>query len=102
MAKSVKQATSGSEKVLISLPRPLATELRKYADICRSGNKSGFVADAVEAYIKGMRQYRHKQKLRQSYAAAARESLAITQEWEGLDEETWSQIDQLEAGRKSR
>ena len=100
MAKTVNHKTTSYEKVLVSLPRSLAEELKKYATIVRGGNKSGFVADAVEAYIKAMRRHRHTEKLRQSYAASAEHSVAIAQEWEHLDEETWSQLDKLAAGGK--
>ena len=85
-----------SERVIFSLPKPLAAQLRRYAKAVRDGNKSGFVADALQAYIDHLRKARHTQKLRQSYAAAARHGRAICREWEQLDREAWAKLDELE------
>jgi uncharacterized membrane protein len=39
----------------------------------------------------------HIAALRQGYAAAAKESLALTREWEPLDDEVWAKLDRIEA-----
>jgi metal-responsive CopG/Arc/MetJ family transcriptional regulator len=96
MGKPAKQKAATHQRMLVSLPRPVVERISKYARICRGGNKSGFVADAVEAYIKALRRHRHTQKLRHSYAAAAAHSLAIAAEWRQLDDEAWTKLDQLE------
>jgi metal-responsive CopG/Arc/MetJ family transcriptional regulator len=94
---------TGTERMIFTLPRPLAAELEKYARAVRNGNKSGFVADAIRAYIDYYRKRRHTQLLRESYAASAEEGRAIAREWEPLDDETWARLDALErSSRKSR
>jgi hypothetical protein len=82
--------------VIFRLPKPLAAELDKYARIRHGGNKSGFTAEAVRFYIEHLRKTRHTQKLRESYAAAAQKGLAITKEWEPLDDEAWAKLDEHE------
>ena len=84
------------ERMIVSLPKPLLAKVRRYATAVRSGNKSGFVADAIEAYIEQLRQARRTARLRESYAAAAGQGLAITNEWSGLDDEVWAKLDELE------
>lgn len=91
---------SGSERMMFSLPKTLVAELETYARVMRGGNKSGFVADALRAYIDHFRRKRHTAKLRESYKASAEKSLAIAREWEPLDDELWSRLDELE--RKPR
>jgi metal-responsive CopG/Arc/MetJ family transcriptional regulator len=91
---------TGCERVIFSLPKPLAAELRKYADACRGGNRSGFVADAVRAYIKSLRRHRHTAKLRASYAQAAQHSLSISEDFRYLDEEAWGKLDRPTAKKK--
>jgi metal-responsive CopG/Arc/MetJ family transcriptional regulator len=91
--------TSNRQRVLLSLPTSVVQQLDKYAGICRRGNKSGFVADAVEAYVKALRQHRRTQRLRQSYAAAAGHGLAIAQQWQEIDDDAWAKLDQLEQSR---
>lgn len=86
---------SAYERVIFSLPRPLVTEMKKYASVCRAGNKSGFVADAVRAYITSLRRHRHMAKLRDSYAQSAQDSLATTREFAHLDQEAWIKLDEL-------
>jgi hypothetical protein len=102
MAKRASNlAESGSERMMFSLPKALAAELEEYARVLRQGNKSGFVADAVRAYIDHFRRRRHTALLRQSYAAAAKAGGDIAREWEPLDEETWSRLDELEQQAKN-
>jgi metal-responsive CopG/Arc/MetJ family transcriptional regulator len=96
MGKSAKQKSTKYQHMLVSLPRPVVEKVNRYARICRGGNKSGFVADAVEAYVDALRRHRHSEKLRHSYAAAAAHSLAIAAQWQELDDEAWAKLDQLE------
>jgi hypothetical protein len=84
------------ERVLVTLPRPTATKLTKYAKVCRQGNKSGFVADAIEAYVAALHRGRHTRNLRQAYAASAEQALRVASEWQHVDEEVWAQLDRLE------
>jgi len=96
MDKPARQKTATHQRMLVSLPRPVVEQVNKYARICRKGNKSGFVADAIEAYVEALRRYRRTQKLRHSYAAAAAHSLTIAAQWQQLDDEAWTKLDQLE------
>jgi hypothetical protein len=94
MNKTQEKADAGCVRVIFSLPKPLAGELGKYARLRHGGNKSGFTADALRFYIDHLHKTRYTQKLRESYAAAARRGLAIAQEWEPLDDEAWAKLDE--------
>lgn len=103
MPQRTQKKSSGCERVIVSLPRPLVAQLREFAKIFREGNKSGFVADALCSHMETLRKRRHTEKLREGYAAAAADSRKIAREWEALDEETWSQLDALEGkGSKAK
>ena len=91
---------NGSERMIFTLPKPLAAELKEYACILRGGNKSGFVADAIRSYIDSLRRRRHTALLRESYAASAAHGRMVAREWEPLDDETWARLDQVD--RKGR
>jgi metal-responsive CopG/Arc/MetJ family transcriptional regulator len=95
-----RQPETGSERMIFTLPKALTVELEEYARVLRDGNKSGFVADAIRAYIDHFRKRRHTQLLRQSYAQAAAQSQAVNEEWEALDDETWARLDRLEKPAK--
>jgi metal-responsive CopG/Arc/MetJ family transcriptional regulator len=97
-ASMKKRSSSGSSKrVSLTLPKPMAVELAKYARLLRGGNKSGFVADAVRSYIDQFHRRRHTALVRESYAAAATHARAVAREWALLDEETWARLGELEA-----
>jgi hypothetical protein len=98
--ESASPQETGFERMMFSLPKPLVAELKKYACVLRGGNKSGFVSDAVRSYIDHFRRRRHTALLRESYRAAAESGRTLAREWEPLDEETWSRLDELE--RKSK
>jgi len=85
---------------MLTLPRSLVAELEVFAEILREGNKSGFVADAIRSYIESIRKLRHTQRVRESYAASASESLTINRKWDTIDEETWARLDQVEPRTK--
>jgi DNA-binding transcriptional MocR family regulator len=99
MAKRKMNRTT-VRRQLFTLPPHLVEQIETYADICRGGNKSGFVADAVEAYINSLGHYRHAQKLRAAYTAAAHQSQLVAADFEHLDNEIWARLDQLEARTK--
>jgi hypothetical protein len=96
MKNSQKGSVERYARLIVSLPQPLVADLQKFADVCRGGNKSGFVADALRSYMERLRKVRHTRKLREGYAASAKDSLAIAKEWEELDEEVWARLDALE------
>jgi metal-responsive CopG/Arc/MetJ family transcriptional regulator len=96
MKKTHRKPDSSHERVIFSLPKTLVAELGRYAGLVRGGNKSGFVADAIQAYITRLRKLGHTRKLRQAYAAAAGESLAIAREWDALSDEVWAKLEERE------
>ena len=96
-----KRSSSGSSKrVSLTLSKPMAAELAKYARLLKGGNRSDFVADAVRSYIDQFRRHHHTALFRESYAAAATHARALAREWTPLDEETWARLSEPEA--KSR
>jgi metal-responsive CopG/Arc/MetJ family transcriptional regulator len=99
--QTLRPGNSRSQRVMFTLPRPLAAEVEAYAAVLRNGNKSGFVADAIRSYIEYFRKCRHTQLLRNSYAASAAKSRAVNREWEPLDDETWIRLDQIDTPPKS-
>ena len=80
-----KPSRKTTSRELFSLPHELATKLRKYADRYRDGNKSGFVADAIESYIARLQHEHRRSQLRQSYKAAAEDTKAIYRDWSQLE-----------------
>jgi hypothetical protein len=90
------------DRVIVTLPRPLASRLRRYAEIFRQGNKSGFVADAVEAHIEHLRKVRNTARLREAYAASADAGASIAREWEQIDDESWRKLDKLENASREK
>ncbi len=91
------QQASSHVRVIYSLPKAVEADVRAYAGICRAGNKSAFVADAIRLYVSHLHKARHTAKLRQAYAASAEHGRALAKEWEQWDEETWSKLDALQA-----
>ncbi len=87
MKKHANGKEAGCERVIFTLPQALADQLRDYADHWRGGNKSGFVADALRAYMEHLSKIQHTRKLREAYAASAERSRKVAQEWEHVDAE---------------
>lgn len=77
------------QKLLISLPAPLAAEVNRYAQALRQGNKSRFVRDALQAHIARLRRADYTARLRQSYAASAGLSRQVSDTWQPVDTDTW-------------
>jgi metal-responsive CopG/Arc/MetJ family transcriptional regulator len=92
-----KMKTSKSQefdRVIVSLPKPLIGDLRRYSQLFRGGNKSGFVADAVRNHIAYLRKLQHTAKLREAYAASAKDSFQVHQIWDPLSAEAWKKIEE--------
>jgi hypothetical protein len=96
MKKSQPEHGKRYERLIFTLPSSVAADLRRYADVLRAGNKSGLAADAIRWYLDHLRKVRHTEKLRESYAKAAEHGRRISRQWEGIDDETWARLDQLE------
>lgn len=96
MSKRTKHRRQKSERMIFTLPRSLADDIRLFADGIRGSNKSGFVADAVRWYVDYLRKTRHTSRLRESYARSAERSHQICNEWLPLDQEVWAKLDEIE------
>ena len=96
MKRRGSRQTSTHERMIFTIPRPLADEIRRYADAVRRSNKSGFITDAVRWYLDHLHRLHHTGKLRESYAQAAEQALQICKEWEPLDDEAWAKLEELE------
>jgi hypothetical protein len=90
-------SSRSAARLIFTLPRPLAEDLARYARAYRGGNKSGFVADALTAYIRHLQHFRHTRQLRQAYAASRRQAAGVNRDWQGLDDEAWGQLEQRPA-----
>ena len=100
MSNSSKKDTY--DRVIVTLPKQVASRLRQYADIFRQGNKSGFVADAVESHIEHLKKVRHTARLREAYAASADVGASIVREWQQIDDESWRKLDERERARRKK
>jgi hypothetical protein len=96
MKKPKPKASGEPSRVSFRLPKALVAEVQRYAELFHGGDKNRFVADAIRAYIDHVR-IRHTEKLRESYALSAKDSLGIAREWDPLAEEAWARLDELEA-----
>lgn len=74
------------EKVTIVLPSELIDAVREMAP---PRGQSDFIAKAITCYISGEKRKALRERLIAGYQANAAADLAITHEWQILDEETW-------------
>jgi metal-responsive CopG/Arc/MetJ family transcriptional regulator len=74
------------EKVTLTLPKELMKTVRQMAP---ARGQSRFVAYALEKYVAEKKREKLRAELTAGYKATSVESLALTREWEALDEETW-------------
>jgi hypothetical protein len=102
MPTSRRQRTGKQQRMSLTLPADLAADIQRYAALLHEGDANAFVADALASYIDHLNRARHTAKLRDSYAASATASLAITRQWEPLDAEAWAQLDTEKPHRKDR
>jgi Arc/MetJ-type ribon-helix-helix transcriptional regulator len=72
------------EKITLTLPRELLQAVRQ---LVPEESQSEFIAQAIERFIKEHHREALQGELIAGYHA---EGLAVTQEWEPLDEEAWS------------
>lgn len=100
MKKNTRQKRLSYKRAIFSLPAPLLNRLSKYATIASGGNKSGFVAEAIEEKMDCIRKSAHTRELREAYKATAARGLCVTKEWEQADDELWLRLDELEARNK--
>ncbi|MEM7111307.1 MAG: hypothetical protein AAF614_02670 [Chloroflexota bacterium] len=79
---------STTEKVTLTLPHDLMEMVR---DMAPKRGQSKFVAEALEYFIETKRRQTLREELAMGYQALAQESLAVTREWEAVDDEAWEQ-----------
>jgi metal-responsive CopG/Arc/MetJ family transcriptional regulator len=75
-----------TEKVTLTLPSDL---MRTVRDLVPPRGQSKFVAEAIESFIEMKQRQLLREELIAGYQATAEDSLAITKEWEPLDDEAW-------------
>lgn len=88
------------ERVLFTLSSDVVENVNSYAKKIRKGNKSGFVADAIEAYIKLLKKKVETERLRESYKAAAEDSFKIHQEWRFADSDVEQALRKMESEKE--
>lgn len=76
------------KKMLISLPEPLVEKLAEYAAKSHGGNKSGFVAQAIEDKIERLYKVAYTEKMRDAYRTSAKRNQAMLKEWRYVDAQT--------------
>lgn len=74
------------EKVTLTLPQELMEKVREMAS---PRGQSKFVAEALQQYIEEKKREALREDLIAGYQATAEEALAVTKEWEAVDDETW-------------
>jgi len=72
----------------ITIPKDLAQALNRFAG---PRKRSLFIAEAVKQRIEQKEKEELKKKLKEGYKASAKESLAITKEFEVADLEGWDE-----------
>lgn len=90
------------KKTMLSLPEPLLKDIEHYARKVTNGNKSGFMAQAAEAYIKYLHRVEHTQHMREAYKASAKDSLRIAHAWRFIDAETTSMLNDEEGEKQNK
>jgi metal-responsive CopG/Arc/MetJ family transcriptional regulator len=85
------------KKVMLSLPDALVKELERYARMLNQGNKSGFVAQAIEDKIQYLRKAHYTEKMRESYKAAAARNKHIMEDWKHVDAEMARRLDKADS-----
>ena len=76
------------EKIILTLPKEL---LHKVRQLVPEQSQSKFIAQAIEQFIEEHHRKALRAELTAGYQASVAEDLAVTQEWEPLDEEAWGQ-----------
>ena len=92
----MNDSSTHRRRTLYTLPSAVVKNIDTYARKIRQGNKSGFVADAIEAYIKLLQKKVETNRLRDSYALAAQDNLKTAQEWQVADAELDKALDEIE------
>lgn len=95
----MSNSSKSRERVLYTLPSAVVKNIDTYARKIRNGNKSGFVADAINVYIKLLQKKVETNRLRDSYALAAEENRKMAQDWQVADAELDKALDEIENER---
>jgi metal-responsive CopG/Arc/MetJ family transcriptional regulator len=92
----MRKVSENRERVLYTLPSVVVQNIDHYAKKVRRGNKSGFVADAIKAYIALLKKNVETNRLRDAYALSAQDSMKISGEWQVADAELDKALDDIE------
>ena len=74
------------EKVTLTIPREVMRSVREMAP---ARGQSKFITEAIQYFIEMKKRQELREELIAGYQATADESLAITKEWEPIDDEAW-------------
>lgn len=75
-----------TEKVTLTLPSELMQVMR---DFVPPRGQSKFVAEAIEYFIEMKQRQLLREELMVGYQVTAEQSMAVTKDWEPLDDEAW-------------
>ncbi|GIK58692.1 MAG: hypothetical protein HND44_18265 [Chloroflexi bacterium] len=75
-----------TEKVTLTLPSELMQTMR---DFVPPRGQSKFVAEAIEYFIEMKQRQLLREELMVGYQVTAEQSMAVTKDWEPLDDEAW-------------
>jgi len=82
--------TIEKEKVTLTLPKTLINAVRAHTS---PRGHSKFIAEAIQYYLDKLHQEALEAQLIAGYQANSSRDLAVSQEWEGIEEEAWSAMD---------
>ncbi len=83
------------ERVLYTLPSEAVRNVDKYAQKIRKGDTSGFVADAIEAYVALLTKKSETNRLRESYVLVTQDNEKTMREWQVADVEFERALDEI-------
>ncbi len=75
-----------TEKVTLTLPQELMETVRTMSS---KRGQSKFISEAISYFIEVKQRQVLREALVTGYKATAEESLAVTKEWQSIDDEAW-------------
>ena len=75
-----------TEKVTLTIPHEVMQSVREMSP---ARGQSKFITEAIQYFIDMKKRKELREELIAGYQATAEESLALTKEWEPVDDEAW-------------
>ncbi len=75
-------------RINVTLPREL---LESVNDIAGSRSRSRLIAESLQEYVRKIKKDELEKQLEEGYQAAAKESIALTEEFAAVDLEGWDE-----------